>query len=316
MFKNGRILVPTDFSEYSANAIRYAIALAHTYESSLWLVHVLDVRVLDTGLSASMKQEDKQRELGRARAEAEQRLKKLVEECEAQGVKAQCHGAEGKPVSEIKRLAGELDCDLVIIATHGHSGFDRFVFGSVCDQIVRESPVPVLSVYPLEGEPSGSITPPVRIERIMFPTDFSGFSKEVLPYAVSLCRELNAGLVLFHATEMPVLLPEFMLEESAPAQAEMEEYALDALKHMRAHIEADIPVELQVSVGTPWREICRAVEEASIDLVVIPTHGHGGLVKVLFGGVAERVVRRSTKPVLTVRPCAPGGASSPGESEE
>ncbi len=305
MFRNSRILVPTDFSDYAANAMRYAIALAQTYEGSLRLVHVLDVRVLDDAPSASIKKDAKRHDVDRARAEAEQRLKALMEECKTEGVQAEYQVAEGRPVSEIKRLAAELECDLVIVATHGHSGFDRFVFGSVCDQIVRESPVPVLSVCPPEDELTGEITPPVRIDRIMFPTDFSDFSKSILPYAVSLCHELNSGLVLFHAAEMPVLLPEFMLEESAPAQADIEEYAREALQQMRDEIGGDVPVELQVSVGTPWREICRAVETASVDLVVIPTHGRGGLVKVLFGGVAERVVRRSTKPVLTVRPEPP-----------
>ena len=302
MFRNSRILVPTDFSDYAAIALRYASALAQTYQAVLQLVHVLDERVLRKSAGPSERAPDAGEEamMAEARMKAGERLAQLVNELKDEGVEAEHHVALGHPVEEITRFAKELGCDLIVIATHGHSGFDRFVFGSVCDKVIRRAEVPVLSVKPPQ-EGADEQTPQPVIKRILYPTDFSEYADAVLPYAVSLCRELGAELVLFHATEMAVMMPEFMLEDTAPAKAEMEQYAREAMERVRSGV-ADVHVETQLTVGTPFREICRAVKESSIDLVVIPTHGRSGFAKLLFGGVAERVVRRAACPVMTIRP--------------
>ncbi len=305
MFRNSHMLAPTDFSPHAAEALRRAKALAKTYDGTLHLLHVADARLAQRRPHVP---EDAASPYGAPGLErmgetASKWLEDLARELRAEGVTVETHTAAGRPAEEIMRMADELQCGLIVIATHGHTGFDRFVFGGVCDQVIRRARIPVLSVRPrsdggADGDGAGAQGP---IRRVLFPTDFSAFAGKVQPHAVSLCKELGAELVLFHATEMPVILPEFMLEETVPARDQMEQYAWDALEHLRKEI-TDVPVTIQSTVGTPYREICQAIETMGIDLAVLPTHGRSGLVRIFFGGVAERVVRRAVCPVLTIRP--------------
>jgi len=303
MFTKSNILVPTDFSHYANFAMKYALSLAKTYGGTIYLLHVLDSGLASgvRGYGMWLDQADAASLLESMREHASSRLATLAAQAESDGVTAEQHIVVGTAPSEILGLALKAQCTLIVMATHGRSGFDRVVFGSVAEKVVRQSPVPVLAIKHPGHEFIKDDDLSIRIQRVLFPTDFSDFSEKSLPFAVSLCKEFSAKLTLLHATEIPMVLPEFMPDSVMALGPEMERSARSTLELKTAAIEG-IEVEGVPVTGVPHTEICRYAEENDIDLIVMPTHGRSGLGHILFGSVAEKVVRLAHCPVLTIRP--------------
>lgn len=139
-----RILIPVDFSEYSKMALEYSIEFSKKFNSELILIYVIEPIVYpsDFGLGQiPINQVDFE-----IQSKAESELKKLVEEKVPSELKASYVVKTGKPFLEIISAAKEYDCDLIIIATHGHTGIEHILFGSTAEKVVRKSPIPVLTV--------------------------------------------------------------------------------------------------------------------------------------------------------------------------
>lgn len=142
--KISRILVPIDFSEYSKMALEYATKFAKQFNSELILVYVIEPIVYpsDFGLGQiPINQVDFE-----IQSKAEEELQKLIQEKIPADVKASYDVKTGKPFLEIIYAAKEHKCDLIIIATHGHTGIEHILFGSTAEKVVRKSSVPVLVV--------------------------------------------------------------------------------------------------------------------------------------------------------------------------
>ncbi len=142
------------------------------------------------------------------------------------------------------------------------------------------------------------------IHRIVCPVDFSETSERAVQYAVALARQLGAGLHLVHAWQMPVyafpdgaviLGPDVVAEITGELQR-----SLDAM--IARHKEPELAIEGHLMQGVPDREIVRMAKELGVELIVMGTHGRTGLPHLFLGSVAERVVRTSDVPVLTVPP--------------
>jgi nucleotide-binding universal stress UspA family protein len=139
----------------------------------------------------------------------------------------------------------------------------------------------------------------IEPRRILAPTDFSAYSTEAMEYACSLVEKYNAELHLLHVLEMhasstPVFAGGLALTSRVQESREAAEKEL--LKVASGHDAIRTTV-----VGPPFLEILRYARDNEIDLIVMGTHGRSGLAHVLVGSVAERVVRKSSCPVLTVR---------------
>ncbi|MCS6799006.1 MAG: universal stress protein [Myxococcota bacterium] len=143
-----RILCPVDFSETSERALRYAIDLAARLGADVRVVHVYQFPVysLPEGVVLARPEFVTQltTELGR-------QLDDLVRRHGGHGVHLEGRLAEGVPWVEIDRLAGEMGADLVVMGTHGRTGVQRFLLGSVAEKVVRSCRVPVLTVRGAEG---------------------------------------------------------------------------------------------------------------------------------------------------------------------
>jgi nucleotide-binding universal stress UspA family protein len=146
--------------------------------------------------------------------------------------------------------------------------------------------------------------------RILVPTDFSETSKSAVKEGVDLARRFKAGLILLYvgdrvvtevATEFPLGLEESLLD------AERERL----LKILTPAEEAELHPEFVICAGRPAQEIVRCAKEREADLIVMGTHGRGGVNRMLLGSVAERVIRTASCPVLIIR-----GAASAGEYVE
>jgi nucleotide-binding universal stress UspA family protein len=143
------ILVPIDFSEHSKNALKYAIPMAEEFDATLHLVYVVEPTIYPADLGFGQVVlpgvEDELRQKG-----AEE-LKSLIEREIGSRVQASSAVRTGNPHQEILAEAEEKDVNLIIVATHGHSGVEHMLFGSTADRIVHHAKCPVLTVRPQVG---------------------------------------------------------------------------------------------------------------------------------------------------------------------
>jgi nucleotide-binding universal stress UspA family protein len=147
----------------------------------------------------------------------------------------------------------------------------------------------------------------IQLNRILVPTDFSEFSRPALDYACAIAARFAAELHLLHVTPDPAMIvPEAAAFSVESMQAQAEAQTKEAQKQL-AQLPGDgwdngRPIIREVRTGAAFLEILDYAKTQNIDLIVIGTHGRSGLMHVLMGSVAEKVVRKSPCPVLTVRP--------------
>ena len=137
----------------------------------------------------------------------------------------------------------------------------------------------------------------LMFRRILHPTDYSDLSRPAFEMACSLARDFGAELVICHVSPPPV---------AAVANGIVVDIPTGEAEQMRARLEKVKPddalsVTHQLLRGDPASEIVRFAAEAGIDLIVLGTHGRGGLSRFLMGSVAEHVLRRAKCPVVTVK---------------
>jgi nucleotide-binding universal stress UspA family protein len=144
----------------------------------------------------------------------------------------------------------------------------------------------------------------MRFNRILVPTDFSPAAEAALDVAIELAQKLGATIVLMHAYGVP------SYRYAGPEPGAAADY-LGALEHaareqlnrsIAAHAKAEVPIAAALYSGSPAEQILLAARQHEIGLVVMGAHGHFRLVQALLGSVAEKIVRASPVPVLTLRP--------------
>jgi nucleotide-binding universal stress UspA family protein len=147
-----------------------------------------------------------------------------------------------------------------------------------------------------------------NISRILAPTDFSEDSKLALTYAIELAQKFTSEIVVLHVDQplAPVMVSELNpgIDFSAMNRIAEEQrlLAVRELDQVTARLrETGVKARSLLRVGAPFLEILNAAQSEGADLIVMATHGRSGLVHVLMGSVAERVVRKAGCPVLTVR---------------
>lgn len=297
-FKIERILVPLDFSPASIEALHHAVWLAKQFRSAIHLVHVhpSDEASSVPGAGHLLFQS----------AEAIDRLNEELTGIHQKHVPTfrpeNCHIRGGQPYQEIVLLAREIDADLIVLATRGHSGLKHLLLGSTAERVVRNAPCPVLVARKRKQRGKAS-REAFAVRTILVPTDFSECSLAGTEYAAFLARTLGATLRLFHAI-YPYTNYVFVdragvrLSGLAEAVEETARQEMDALKQM-AFLRG-LPVETEILPGHAVDEICAAAGEPDVDLIVTSTHGRTGLKHALIGSVAEHVVRYAERPVLVV----------------
>lgn len=134
-----RILVATDFSHGAEAALSWAKAVAAAFKAEVVLLHVLDLSRFPPSIASAPTREDV---VAHVRAESEREMAKAVERFPG----AQPFMREGPARSTILEVAGEVEADLIVMGTHGHTGLTHVLFGSVAEHVVRHSRIPVLTV--------------------------------------------------------------------------------------------------------------------------------------------------------------------------
>lgn len=151
MFPLKQIVCPMDFSEPSLEGLRNAVELSEKFDAELTIAHVIEPPSW-SGLAYAPPTYSLADMTTSVREEAIKRLNKLQSEMVPEHVRYRLVTLEGKAADEIVKLAGELSANLIVIATHGYSGFHRFVFGSVTERVVRTADCPVLTIRPRSTE--------------------------------------------------------------------------------------------------------------------------------------------------------------------
>lgn len=286
-----RILCPIDFSAGSQHAMAVAVRLATEADAELVLAHAWYVAApafpMDYSFSPQLVQQ-----LG---DDAQRGLDAAVQEATALGAKrVSARLLSGVAWSAIGEVLDDPSFDLVVIGTRGRTGLSRILLGSVAEKIIRHAPCSVLAVHPSE-----EVRP---FTHALCPIDFSEAGQQVLTTAMGLVRSGGAGITLLHVLEAPVPYsgelqePELLRDLDARTAEHLETWAA-ALRD-----KAAVPVTARCRVGWPGAEILAALEhDASIDLVVVGSHGRTGLKRALLGSVSEKVVRHARCPVLVAR---------------
>lgn len=297
-----KILVPTDFSDFSHAALRYACAFGKNSDATIECVHIVDMTFLGAGGAGSVyaSAADVDRSIQALRAKAQKEIEQFVRKEHLLGIEVKAHLREGVAADEIVKMADEIKADLIVIPTHGRSGLDRLVFGSTCEKVLRTASVPVLAIKAGEPDRVGKDLT-LQLKRVLCPLDFSTFSEASVPVARSLAKMFNATVVLAHVVDTRFDYPEWSPEVAMNNSTHLLNAAKEHVDRVAKSI-TDVKVEVHVSCGVPSRTLVDLTADGKADLVIMPTHGRKGIAHMLLGSVTERVVRGAHCPVLTVRP--------------
>jgi nucleotide-binding universal stress UspA family protein len=301
MIEIRRMLCPVDFSECSKHALHHAAAIARWYESTITLLYVHPI----VPMAAAAPGAPAFPPFVVTAAEREKLLasmKSLGEHETLAGIPLEVEVAEGSAALEILDRASAPDIDLIVMGTHGRSGFERLIIGSVTERVLRKASCPVLSVPPRVQDAES--LPPL-FKRILCAIDFSDCSMRALHFAAALAQEAGGHLTVINVVELPADAHE-RLPHLSPG---VREYVAALEEDHRERLQSAVPeavracceVETMMVPGKPYREILRVAADQQSDLIVIGIHGGGAADRLFFGSTTQHVVRQATCPVLTLR---------------
>jgi nucleotide-binding universal stress UspA family protein len=293
-----RILVPLDGSELATIAIPWARALA-TPETDLVLFRAVPDPTPFSEL-AGTSAFPAQRVTARNRHVAADYLDAVAEVLLDVTGTISTASTVGDASEEILRAIEERDATMVVVASHGRGFLGRVVVGSVADRVARSSAVPVLVVHPSKhASMPAHADSTARIDRMVVPLDGSVLARQALPVAAALGLQLGIPLHLVRAVpnrEEIAAYPDSLEADDYSAMIAAAASALEAkASQLRA---AGLTVTGKVAFGPPAATILDEI--GSHDLVVMTSHGQGGVRRWLLGSVAERLIRSGEAPVLLV----------------
>ncbi len=294
-----RVLCPVDFSDTSRKALRYAVAVATRYDAVLHVLHVMPdpTAVAVPAMSAVPAQIASQIQAASAAS-----LCDFIDRADTNTSLGARIVRTGIPVAEILGYADEIAPDLIVIGTHGRTGFSHLLMGSTAERVVARAASPVLTIP--HHAPEVRSPAMVPFKRILCACDLSPAANHAMEYGVSFAQDNDASLTLLHVIET-------ISEDEALAAGDhrVVEYVKRRKQHACAMLRtlafrdtcAACEVHECVTLGAPAPTILRAAADTHADLIVMGAQGHGGLGALVFGSTTQTVLRRATCPVLTAR---------------
>jgi universal stress protein E len=293
MIAINRILCPIDFSEYSEQALDYAVRLAAWYRATVEVIHLLPL-LPPSAVSP----------LGEAsRQVAEKHLAHAMDRCSRAEVKLEHALLESNDgAGAILKRADETGADMIVTGSHGRCGFSRVLLGSMVEALLHRSRRPVL-VVPSHLAASRRARP-VGFKRVVCAIDFSAASLAGLEYALSIAEEADARLTLLNVIERP---PEFDHSPIEP-DFDVDRYHAEAEARQLTKLQALVPehagdyctITMAVLEGSASRQLLQMADEQDADLIVIGVHGRNALDLAVFGSTSKDVVVKAHCPVLVV----------------
>lgn len=274
-----RILVPVDLGDTSIAPLHYAALFARAFGSGLTVMFADELATLFADYDPEWNDEhvrpleDKDKDEQALRAFASRHLA---------GVDPSMIVVAGHPVTSIVRVAQEENADLIIMGTHGRRGWRRALAGSVADGVVRATTKPVLVVPAWrEGRPF-----PDRIQRVICPVNFTDAARDAVDYACTLATAFGAEVVLVH------------VQESGDADTqEVHDWFREWLPQ---EWRTRCSFREVVVRGGPAERVLDSVEDIGADLLVMGAQLKWLRAESIIGTTAERLLRFSPIPILTV----------------
>jgi nucleotide-binding universal stress UspA family protein len=282
-----KILVATDFSEASARALEYALALARRYDARIYLTHIITpdpFQFAEPQLAQATYE--------KVRQAAEQGVTDILISGRLRGVPHEVLMEEGNVWPTLEALIEKNEIDLVVTGTHGRGKVQKMLIGSVAEEIFRQANCAVLTVGPAV---KGEAPKEVDLKNILFATDFGPGAGKAAAHAFSLAQEHGARLTLLHVIESAAAYT----EESVARQREIHIARMRQL--MPPGSEDWCKPEFRVAFGAAVEEILLMTKETKADLIVMGAKTRKSLAGHAPLTIAYNVVTKAPCPVLTVR---------------
>ena len=279
------VMAPLDGSPVAEAALPWAVHLAKRLNASLRLVgvHAPPAVLLDgeTLVGSVVPDESVRKQETDYFANVQAILRPI-------GVPVAADLLDGGVVSSLAEYARTLKPTWIVMMSHARGAVTRFFLGETASEFVRRSPCPVLLVHPAAGPVDPAEAPDVR--QVLVPLDGSDLAERILGPAADFAKAFGASITLLMA---PARLPDM---SATKAEAYLEQKAAGLRNQTRAVQCKNVPTEESADV------IVAEADAQPGTVVAIATHGRGGLAKLVWGSVAEDVVRRAHAPVLVFKP--------------
>ncbi|MFT5698594.1 MAG: nucleotide-binding universal stress UspA family protein [Desulforhopalus sp.] len=319
-----KIMCAVDFSDSTSEILVYSIALCKEFHAKLFLVHIINdynTTFGDTGIMSDGGLLQEQHI-----SKAQELLEDLIKEVD---IKHEIVIRSGNSADKICQLAMKEEIDMVITATHGKSGFERLLIGSVTEKLIKIIHCPLLVIRTKGRDFIPGDSSEMKLKKILVGCDFSADSKLAFDYGLSLAQEFQADLYLAHVikpTEYVDLKPadyinvipgDYLVWGTADyfeIQKKVTAENRERMNLLRSRLEKQlhlmVPEECQVwctphatlLFGEPYRELVKYAEASEIDMIVLGVRGHTLWEKLTVGSTTDRVIREASCPVLAVRP--------------
>lgn len=279
------LVVPLDGTNLAVNTLSLAAVLARVLGANVELIHV----VVPSHFS----------NVNGRRPEAPDLF--LDRACSMLPADLDVHTSiiHGDPVEQVLDHVREIPDAVLVIPSRGRAGLSRTVLGSVSDQIVRTSSVPVIVTREAMRFPRHTLN------FIVVPLDSSPLSEQAIPWAIKLGKRTDATIVLVSVIDVNQIAAYAGIDRQSDLLTSLEDEARDiarsylneAVKRLRSE---GVRVTWEVRLGRPADEIIRAAETTAADLVLMSTHRRTGIRRWAFGSVTDDVLQRGDSPVLVV----------------
>ena len=287
MFKT--ILVPLDGSAESNVALPLARAMAQSTGGAIWLLRVAPTSALADDHARTH--------------EAAQSIQRIADELSSSGLEVHPVTREGDASQEILHLSSETGADVIVMRTHGRAGLERAVFGSVAEQVLKRTTVPLALVKPGGHRVS-------HIHNLLVPVDGSPGGAVALQAAADVGKTTGASINVLQVV-VPIPMPAYLAPYDYSGAALYDPaWDDDALLAAKPYVDAvaarlnalGLSAEAEARMAPDVAgAISDAAERSNADLIMMSTHALTGPVRALLGSVADAVVRTSPCPVLLVK---------------
>ena len=290
-----QVAVALDGSEFAERALPAAAAISRLFDATLILISVLPargaMRVLPKGRSSG-------NPLEAGQAETEAYLSGLAARYRDQDIRVEYYVAAGPVAQSIDVLTNELGADVLIMSTHGRSGVSRFMMGSNASAFLQLLRLPLILLRP-QALAAGERP---ALGKVLVTLDGSSFAEQVLPWAQLVSQVSSAEILLLIVPEVPEpsmygAMGDAIDELREQAESNARRYLDRTAATLR---EQGMPVRPLVEGSRPATAILDVAEREGVDLIMLATHGRGGMERLFLGSVADRVVHHSRCPVLLI----------------
>jgi nucleotide-binding universal stress UspA family protein len=294
-----RILYATDLTSTSEPAWDEARRLGGLFNAEILVLHVV-APPLVFPVEGYFPSDLYQEVLRDARRDAEKGFDRLLGSVPGSGLKVRLRVEEGPVASRLLEVATQEAANLLVVGTHGRTGLQRAMLGSVADRMVRQATCPVLTVRPrLESAPRR------ELRRICYATDFSSTARAAWSWVVAIASAAGAEVDLVHVMFAPAADRHMPAEAiGRMAQLLQEQGQIEVERFLEGSTLPRERIHVHLPPGVAGEQIVHQAQERAADLIVMGTHGWSGVVRWMLGSVAQYVIQTAPCPVLTIAPAS------------